>query len=80
MNKTIRAILDIVLYIIVFLLIQLLFTYLVSFVDQCSSTPWRPSNKRLSTGNLQLSGKLLVLVSVLAPCSPSVSASRVAGP
>lgn len=67
MNKTIRAILDIALYIIVFLLIQLLFTYLVSFVDQWQQgTPWRVIQQSFVTGNLQLSGKLLVLVSVLS--------------
>ena len=55
MNKTIRAILDIALYIIVFLLIQLLFTYLVSFVDQWQhGTPWRAIQQSFVTGNLQL--------------------------
>ncbi len=67
MNKTIRGILDIVLYIIVFLLIQMLTIYLFTTVDLLQqNASWVVIGDTLAKGGIEMSGKMLVGTSVLS--------------
>lgn len=67
MNKTIRGILDIVLYIIVFLLIQMLTIYLFTTVDLLQqNASWVVIGDTLAKGDIEMSGKMLVGTSVLS--------------
>ena len=67
MNKTIRGILDIVLYIIVFLLIQMIVIYLFTTFDLLQQhASWSVIGNTLVKGGMELSGKMLVGASVLS--------------
>ncbi len=66
MNKIVRGLLDVVLFIIVFFLIQYIASQGVSAVYAWSSgEPWAEISAKLIHGSFKMSGKLLVAISVL---------------
>lgn len=67
MNKTFRAAMDVVLYLVVFLLIQLVFTMLVGAAGiMAGGGDMAAVGEALSTGGFDMSGKLLVVATVLS--------------
>ena len=66
MNKTLRGLLDIVLFVVVFFLIQYIVTCGVNAVYAWSSgETWAEISAKLIHGSFNMSGKLLVAVSIL---------------
>lgn len=67
MNKTVRGILDIIWYVLLFFLIQLFFSFFISAIGLWQGgASWADISKNLSTGNLGLTSGALVAVSVLS--------------
>lgn len=66
MNKNVRAVLDIVFYVVVFFLIQLLFTYIVHVAGQIAHGMRLQAALYSLLGGVSLSGKMMVTVSVLS--------------
>lgn len=67
MNKNLKAVLDILWYVVVFFLIQLIFTELVGIIGMLSQGwAWNAIGDALSHGTMPMSGKMMVVATVLS--------------
>lgn len=67
MNKNLKAVLDILWYVVVFFLIQLIFTEIVGIVGMLSQGwAWNAIGDALSHGTMPMSGKMMVVATVLS--------------